>query len=286
MKDFKKEIANNEAAAAPVKYAVPTVAPLPIKMKSKVGKESKSFQTFRNECDWLNVAMQITDCAITSVNKILVNNATRNSSQPMYKVLNVDNEIYSNLNHQVKQYRTVIGQTRNKQTEFGINHLYVIWTNFLKGVANEMIDKNTKISKALDAIVQGNKLSAIDLEDIKNSSSVRKTIVSATLNGFCKINSTRKLLLNINEYTQIKIQDTIMEEAFYYLDIRNLLVHNHRKINKKFYDKHRIKHPEIAVGNLIKMNFTLYQKSFDAIYKLCEDLDAKLIKHNFITAVH
>ena len=64
MKDFKKEIANNEAAAAPVKYAVPTVTSSPTKATSKVCMESKSFQTFRSNMEWLDTHVQLVDASL------------------------------------------------------------------------------------------------------------------------------------------------------------------------------------------------------------------------------
>lgn len=251
--------------------------------------ETKSFQSFRGECAWLNVGMQVSDCALTEVNKKLVRQCRADRTISVADVLGVDVLTYPNLNHQAGSYKSVIGQTRNKHTEFAINYLYVLWTNYFKSILQEIIDKNSSNIRMLSGINPSINVGGIPLGDLvglNDTITLRKTIVKHTLDYFTTFESTRFLMLRIIQYTGIRIAPAIINDAFYYMDIRNLFVHNKHRVSKDFYDKYHTTHPGIRIGMELIRSYQLYQKSFDAIYDLCEAVDKALLSAHFVTRTH
>lgn len=251
--------------------------------------ETKSFQSFRDECAWLNVGMQVSDCALTEVNKKLVRQCRTDRTVSVADVLGVDELTYPNLNHQAGSYKSVIGQTRNKHTEFAINYLYVLWTNYFKSILQEIINKNSLNIRMLSGISPTINVGGVPLSDLvglNDTITIRKTIVKHTLDYFTTFESTRFLMLRIIQYTGIRINQNIINDAFYYMDIRNLFVHNKHRVDKEFYEKYQATHPGLRTGMELIRSYQLYQKSFDAIYKLCESVDKALLSARFVTRIH
>lgn len=251
--------------------------------------ETKSFQSFRGECAWLNVGMQVSDCALKEVNKKLVRQCRTDRTVSVADVLGVDVLAYPNLNHQAGSYKSVIGQTRNKQTEFAINYLYVLWTNYFKGILQEIIEKNSSNIRMLSGISSAIDVGGIrlgDLVGLNDTITIRKTIVKHTLEYFTTFESTRFLMLRIIQYTGIRINQTIINDAFYYMDIRNLFVHNKHRVSKEFYEKYRTTHHGLRPGMELIRSYQLYQKSYDAIYQLCEAVDKALLSARFVNRIH
>ena len=87
-------------------------------------------------------------------------------------------------------------------------------------------------------------------------------------------------------YTKIRVSNTILNNAYCYLDIRNLIIHNHGFIDQKFIDNYRNRFPHWRLGGKIERSYQLYCDMFNAINVLCQKIDQALINNGFVTPIH
>lgn len=252
--------------------------------------ETKAYQTFRGESDWLNVALQLMDVSLKGTNRLL-----RRENNQGYKTKTIAETLsfnvidYPRLNHQVRQYASVVGQTRNKMTEYSVNYLYVLWTNYLHSVVKEMIQHNLTSISILTNVNRNINIGNVPIEelvDLNNSIKIRQTIVKRVYKQIENIPSSRKLMQSLIDYTHISIRKTIIDEACCFLDIRNLLIHNHGFINQDFINKHGGRFPTWRLGNKVVRSYSLYCDMYNAIDTLCKTIDRKLINAGFVASIH
>lgn len=250
--------------------------------------ETKAYQTFRGESDWLNVALQLMDVSIRQSANVLSREYYRgDKTRNIALTLSSDLHLHPQLNHQVRHFTSVVGQTRNKLTEFAMNYLYVLWTNYLHSVLKEMIKKNAATITILSAIDDTSTLNGIglwELTDLNNSIKIRKTVVKKVYEIIENIPSSRKLMDSLISYTNINIPQDVKNDALYYLDIRNLFVHNRGIMDRSFVNKHHVRHPDWRAGNKIPRSYQLYTEMYDAIKKLCLTIDRKLVQGHFVNS--
>lgn len=214
--------------------------------------ETKAYKIFRGESEWLNVALQLMDVSLIKTGRQLGKEyRSGNKTKTIAEVLSTTVAAHPRLNHQVRQYVSVVGQTRNKMTEYAVNYLYVLWTNYLHGVLKEMIVHNANSISLLNSIDQTKIIDGIpiaELTDLNNSIKISKTIVKRVYNQVENIPSSRKLMQALIGYTKNRVSNTILNNAFCYLDIRNLIIHNHGFIDQKFIDKYGTRFPLWRLG--------------------------------------
>lgn len=252
--------------------------------------ETKAYQIFRGESEWLDVALQLMDISLIKTGRQL-RHEYRNGdkTKTIAEVLSTTVVDHPRLNHKVRQYESVVGQTRNKMTEYAVNYLYVLWTNYLHGVLKEMINHNANSISILNGIDQTKVIDGIpiaELTDLNNSIKIRKTIVKRVYNQVENMASSRKLMQALIGYTKIRVSNTILNNAYCYLDIRNLIIHNHGFIDQKFIDNYRNRFPHWRLGGKIERSYQLYCDMFNAINTLCKTIDAALIRDGFVTPIH
>lgn len=252
--------------------------------------ETKAYQIFRGESEWLNVALQLMDVSLIGTGRLLNREYRRgDKTRTIADVLSTTTIAHPRLNHQVRHYVSVVGQTRNKMTEYAINYLYVLWTNYLHGVLKEMVKHNSEsisILNGVDGTILVGGIPIAELTDLNNSIKIRRTIVRRVYNQIESISSSRKLMISLIGYTKISISQRIQDDAFCYLDIRNLLIHNHGYVDSLFIRNHGRRFPAWRPGIKIERSYQLYCDMFNAINVLCKTIDGALIRGGFVAAIH
>lgn len=256
----------------------------------RIMAETKAYQIFRGESEWLNVALQLMDISLLETNRQLAREYRRgDKNRTIADVLSSSVAAHPRLNHKVRHYSSVVGQTRNKMTEYAVNYLYVLWTNYLHGVLKEMIKHNSSCISILNGVDRTIIIGGIpidELTDLNNSLKIRKTIIKRVYNQIENIPSSRKLMTSLIGHTRIRVSQPIQDAAFCYLDIRNLLIHNHGYIDQHFIDHHGGRFPRWRVGSKVKRSYQLYCDMYNAINTLCRTIDAALISEGFVAAIH
>lgn len=252
--------------------------------------ETKAYQIFRGESEWLDVALQLMDVSLIGTGRQLDREYRRgDKNRTIADVLSSAIVAHPRLNHKVRHYSSVVGQTRNKMTEYAVNYLYVLWTNYLHGVLKEMIKHNSACLRILNSVDRTINIGGIPIEeltDLNNSIKIRKTIIKRVYNQIENISSSRKLMTSLIGYTRIRVPQAIQDDAFCYLDIRNLLIHNRGYIDQHFIDHHGGRFPRWRVGGKVKRSYQLYCNMYNAISTLCKTIDAALISEGFVAAIH
>lgn len=252
--------------------------------------ETKAYQTFRGESDWLNVALQLMDVSIKGTNRLLGKEYKHgDKTKTIAEALSTTVAEHPHLNHQVRQYESVVGQTRNKMTEYAVNYLYVLWTNYLHSLLKEMVRHNSNSITFLNSIDRTINIGGIPIEeltDLNSSIKIRKTIVKKVYCHIESISSSRKLMKALLDHTNINVPQATQDDAFGYLDIRNLLIHNHGFVDRNFIDKYRGRFPGWRAGQKVVRSYQLYCDMFNAINTLCKTIDAALIRDGFVTPIH
>jgi hypothetical protein len=94
--------------------------------------------------------------------------------------------------------------------------------------------------------------------------------------------STSKLVRKILAHTNVLVNEKILDEAVFYIDIRHLIVHNASRIDIAFSEKYQGRMQYMSDGNRININVGLAKKGNNAIWALCEEIDRALVVNGYI----
>ncbi len=285
MKDFKKEIANNEAAAAPVKYAVPTVTSSPTKATSKVCMESKSFQTFRSNMEWLDTHVQLVDASLIYAIKSMKKYPDKD--QQLGIVLNSDESgKYPQLNHPVRQYSAIFKQSQNRLIEFSICQIYRNFIEYLHSIVSEMYHQSPL--SVVESLCTGTTMRSLNYYEIINLSNyemIQRKMVDDIFRGLERLKDTPELLKRILKCGNIdgKLAKNEIEKAMKYIDLRHLFIHHHGKFDELYIEKYKQEWTiQLMSGNKIPTSYQLHKETRQTIFDLCQKIDRALIKKGVI----
>lgn len=123
-----------------------------------------------------------------------------------------------------------------------------------------------------------------EANDILKAGSWENVVSMVSNSVFRKLENERKtskLLEKLNDKLNLKVQQSSIDNALPYLELRHLLVHNNGEIDDVFANKY----PSFGylTGDKIKLDYDLLQKVRKSIYKLVNEFDKQIVDLNVIS---
>ena len=91
---------------------------------------------------------------------------------------------------------------------------------------------------------------------------------------------TKSLIKKIVSKTGVQIENEIVDEAEFYMEIRHLIVHNSGIIDGRFEQRYREKFKYCKADSSLPMSLGLSRKAIESINDLCHSIDSGLISKN------
>lgn len=259
----------------------------PLKKKEPDFKETTSLQQYRGAVDFLQTHIQLLDGSLLQTIKILKNHPKEKDYINL--ALGLDPLKYNRLNHPARQYISIIRHSQKKNIEFAIIRLFNMFSNYLQSITIEMFSKNPMliVGKAVlnrDGEDKENlAMSYAEIIRLGNFENLQEHIVKKVFRSMEELKSTSKLLDKILKDTKVSISKTITEEAFSYLEMRHLFVHNHGLVDHKYanrYGKNFIPHLKEKIE--LPTKFETFSNALIAVTKLINTIDSQLIGNGLV----
>jgi len=249
-------------------------------------KETLSFQQYRGFVEFLELHIQLIDASLTDTENRL--KLRQNKNEPINVALGVDPTVYDKLNHPIKQ-ATVFKHSQRKSIEYSLIQVYNVFTIYLRSVLEEMY-KHNPIHVVSKAVVTKNgdskdnlSMSFADIVKFGNYDVISHQMVSRIFRGFEELRSTSKLISKILDNTKIIIDQSTVDNALKYLEMRHLFIHNQGKVDDKFERTYGDKFsPNLKANDKLPTDYTILKEAISAITCLCNKIDSELISKNFV----
>ena len=125
-------------------------------------------------------------------------------------------------------------------------------------------------------------MTANDILSKNNKKEIVQAVMSQIFRQLENKQSTMKLLSSIKRKLDLTIDQTLIDRALAFLEIRHIFVHADGKPDQVFLDKY----PDIRLDNKerILLNSTFAQEAYMAIHDLILAIDREMIDRNYISA--
>lgn len=257
-------------------------------MHEKPILESKSYQIFRSNNEWLNTHIQLVDAALVNAIRTLKTYPKKEKSIG-YALSSAEYEKYNCLNHPVRQYSPILRQSQNRTIEFAICQMYRHFIDYLHSIVYEMYKHNPrKVVEKLCTKDVTKSISFYDLIQLESFDKVEWHIVDTVFRGLENLRNTPKLLSKIlicgGVEDKVKCKMSI-EKVMRYLELRHLYIHNKGKYDAKYVNNYSIYFAEkISEGNKISSTYTLFKSAQEEIFLLCSTIDKALLENNMVSS--
>jgi hypothetical protein len=242
-----------------------------------VANETKSFQTFRSEIQYLKQHLQVIDASLSNSGRWL--SRYKPKTDKITKALGILPGKHDILNHPVSDYLRIFNYTRSKNAEFSVIELYNAFSVYMKSILTEMYKHNPLqiVGKAT-----GNpNFTFVDLVKFGNYQKIEEEMITKVFRKLEDERSTTKLLEKILNHTDINLPDALRTNALMYLEMRHLFVHNNGKADEHFAKEYG-DNLSIRVNNKLPTNFDTVSSAIQTVYNLIEFIDRELIAKNLV----
>ncbi len=242
-----------------------------------IANETKSFQTFRSEIQYLKQHLQVIDASLISSARSL--GQYKPKTDKITKALGINPSKHDILNHPVSDYLRIFNYTRSKNAEFSVIELYNAFSVYMKSILAEMYKHNPLqiVGKAT-----GNpNFSFIDLVKLGNYQKIEEEMITKVFRKLEDERSTTKLLEKILNHTTINLPDALKINALMYLEMRHLFIHNNGKADEHFVTEYG-DNLSVKVNHKLPTNFDTVSNAIQTVYHLIEFIDKELINENLV----
>lgn len=241
-----------------------------------IANETKSYQAFRSEIQYLNQHLQVIDASLTFTGRWLSKHTPK--SEKLTKALGTTSLKHNTLNHPVNHYLRIFNYTRSKNAEFSIIKLYNAFSIYLKSILTEMYKHNPLqiVGKAPGLP----NFTFVELVNFGNYQRIEEEMINKVFRKLEDERSTTKLLDKIINHTTIELPDALKTNALMYLEMRHLFIHNNGKADAHFVKTYGANIP-VNKNDKLPTNFDTVSKAIETVYKLIEFLDKELINGNY-----
>ena len=242
-----------------------------------VANESKSFQTFRSEIQYLKQHLQVIDASLTNSGRWL--GKYKLKTDKITKALGTTDTKHDTLNHPVSDYLRIFNYTRSKNAEFSAIELYNAFSVYMKSILTEMYKCNPIhiVGKAT-----GNpNFTYVDLVSFGNYQAIENEMINRVFRKLEDERSTTKLLDKILSHTSIQIPDELKKNSLMYLEMRHLFIHNNGKADEHFAQTYSVL--SVRANNKLPTNFDTVTNAIQTVYELIDFIDKQLIIKNLVS---
>ena len=176
-------------------------------------------------------------------------------------------------NHAIINHATV------RNSELGLQILYTHLNEYLKLILSAMFEKRPLqiVDKAQDT------LQFQEIIRLGTYEAICHYMVDRVFRRLQNdTHSMGKFIEKLLARTDTKIDEKILNDALWYIEIRHLIVHNSGRIDKPFADRYAQKFQGVAAGNKLPINLGMAKKGITAVGQLCQTIDRELIARGYI----
>lgn len=244
---------------------------------------SKSYQSFDGKVRSLKTHIQLSDIALTKLNRICVSN--NGNGRTIAETLNRTVANYPQLNgpNESIEIRRVFTTSRIKVNEQAVIELYAYFADYLSGVIREL--ENTNPTRILGLITpkSSTDLSYKDIFTLGSFVAILDEIARRVYRNLEDERSTSKLLKRFIKVTNLNVPSNMQQDALVYLEIRHLIIHNNSRADAKFNAMNNRGLVSVNARNKkVTINYALTCSAIDAVSLLCKTMDDEIVRLGLI----
>lgn len=240
---------------------------------------TKSWQVFFSRIASMKQSFQLSDLSLTMAQKHCVKQKdngktiaeTLNGSLDTHRQLNTPNTLLD-IN------RTFI-TNRNRLNQQALIELYKAFSYYIKSIIHELSMQDPMKMQGLLCSKGDRNVSYPDIIKLGSYDAIITDMSNKVFRSLERLQSTPDLLEKLIELTDIKIDESLKEDALLYLELRHLIIHNNAKADNKFINLNKKK--LVSINDHTKkifFNYTLSNTAMNVVFQLCKKIDDELIR--------
>ena len=227
--------------------------------------------------------LQLSDLALKIANKKAMSCA--GTGQKIAEALGgaLDTHGQLNIPNERKDISRTFITSRKKLHEQAIIELYGEFSNYLANIITEIVHKQPKRFLSILSENSDNGIKYKEVIRIGSYNALIDEIAKRVFRTLENKRSTKDLLSAFVKNIKIDVDNTILETALAYLEIRHLIIHNDTKADAKF--KSMARHDVVSINNStqkITLNFTVSNEAINAVFQLCKNIDDDIITKELV----
>lgn len=242
--------------------------------------ESRTHQIFRSRVEMIETYLEAMDAAARVAYNSLRNQNNRGRTIGYALPINCDK--YRRLNHPVSHKDRIFNFCKAHNCENAIIDVFSAFSEYMYGILHEMYNNNpmavvNKSNKTLN-------MTFSEIAKLGNFEAIKNKMIDDVFRALENERSTITLINKIIRDTNVNITDADKDKVLPYLEMRHLLIHNNKKIDRKFEDKYGNEFG-LKQGNKVPTNFDNASKALAEVTTFVGKLDAELIRLDHIPKI-
>lgn len=231
---------------------------------------SKCLISFINKMSHFNADLDFVDILAKSIE-----NGDFSSEEELFPGSN-DNRytVLSNYKVGVQNRRLVINHLKSTLYTAYVKDLYEEFTIYLKGIMKEVYN-NAKVAPERLTGEHTVSLSSVDILHHLQVGDLAEVVIDSIFQSLENERSTIMLIKKFHKKIGINIDQNLVDNAIYYLEIRHKLVHTDGYIDEEFKKEHDLL--KYTSSNKIKLDYCTICQAYEAVFQLISDIDSKVI---------
>jgi hypothetical protein len=174
--------------------------------------------------------------------------------------------------------QALVNHATTRNCELTLQMLYTHLNFYLKAILSEMFYK-----KPLQIVDKGQeRLQFQEIIRLGTYEAICDHMIDRVFRRLQNERSTRNLIGKILDGTGVAIDDDVLENAMWYIDIRHLIVHNSGVVDQKFEKTYSGKYNYVKIGGKLPINVGIARRGVNAVCTLCESIDRELTSKGYI----
>ncbi len=231
---------------------------------------SKCFVSFINKMSHFNADLDFIDILSMSIE-----NGDFSGGEELFP--GSSDEKYTVLSHYKvgdQNRRLVINHLKSTLYTAYIKDLYEEFSIYLKGIMKEVYI-NAKVTPERLSGANKVNLSSVDILRHLQIGDLADVVIDKIFQSLENERSTIELIKKFHNKIGIDINQSLVDKAIYYLEIRHKLVHTDGYADEEFKKEHDLLNYTSA--NKIKLGYNTICQAYDAVYQLVSDMDSKIV---------
>lgn len=231
---------------------------------------SKCLVSFINKMSHFNADLDFIDILSKSIE-----NREYSSEEELFP--GSSDEKYTILSHYKvgdQNRRLVVNHLKSTVYTAYIKDLYEEFSIYLKGIMKEVYS-NAKVTPERLSGEHKVNLTSVDILQHLQMGDLADVVIDNIFQSLESERSTIGLITKFHKKIGIDIDQTLVDNAIYYLEIRHKLVHTDGYVDEEFKKEHDLLNYTSA--NKIKLDYSTICQAYEAVFQLVSDMDSKVI---------
>lgn len=231
---------------------------------------SKCLITFKNKMSHFNADLDFIDILSTSIE-----NGDYSNEEELFP--GSSDEKYTTLSsYKVgdQNRRLVVNHLKSTLYTAYIKDLYEEFSIYLKGIMKEVYS-NARVTPERLSGEHKVTLSSVDILQHLQKGDLADMVIDGIFQSLEGERSTIGLITKFHKKIGIDIDQLLVDNAIYYLEIRHKLVHTDGYADEEFKKAHELLN--YTSNSKIKLDYCTICQAYEAVFNLVSDMDSKII---------